>query len=169
MPQMLHEHFACARSGPFPFRSRSVPRSVFGPAFPGSGIHVLHSYQWKRKFPACQGCSKASETKSHEMPAPNHLESHQRPQTASERNTASDHFSWSSECFPGSALARCHPISSPQTNPCRGHTSTMAANNLQTVHGTNMRTGLHQLFAIRHALGGKHTTESFPFSFALGS
>ena len=34
MPQMLHKHFACARSGPFPFRSRSVPRSVFGPAFP---------------------------------------------------------------------------------------------------------------------------------------
>ena len=28
------EHFACARSGPFPVRSRSVPRSVFGPAFP---------------------------------------------------------------------------------------------------------------------------------------
>ena len=50
MPQMLHEHFACARSGPFPFRSRSVPRSVFGPAFPAKDEYGVAEFT----FPIAQ-------------------------------------------------------------------------------------------------------------------
>ena len=55
MPQMLHEHFACARSGPFPFRSRSVPRSVFGPAFPEIS-KSLRGHKAKQVLKTSNGC-----------------------------------------------------------------------------------------------------------------
>ena len=67
MPQMLHEHFACARSGPFPFRSRSVPRSVFGPAFPDLIViqyHILMK-ETRRRFAHLHRLNPLNEMNAH--------------------------------------------------------------------------------------------------------